>query len=98
MTDIGLIAGDAAVGGFMKVAVAAETDPGEPRVAATPETVKKMIGLGAEVAVEPGAGMKSGILDADYAAAGATVTADAVNGADIVLRVRRPSAERTRRI
>ena len=56
----------------MKVAVAAETDAGEPRVAATPETVKKMIGLGAEVAVEPGAGIKSGILDADYAAAGAT--------------------------
>ena len=50
----------------MKVAVAAETDAGEPRVAAIPETVKKMIGLGAEVAVEPGAGVKSGILDADY--------------------------------
>jgi H+-translocating NAD(P) transhydrogenase subunit alpha len=83
--------GDAAVGGFMKVAVAAETDPGEPRVAATPETVKKMIGLGAAVAVEPGAGIKSGILDADYAAAGASVAADAMNGADIVLRVQRPS-------
>ena len=65
-------------GGIMKVAVAAEIDAGEPRVAATPETVKKMIGLGAEVAVEPGAGLKSGILDADYAAAGATVTKDAV--------------------
>ncbi len=75
----------------MKVAVAAETDPGEPRVAATPETVKKMIGLGAAVAVEPGAGIKSGILDADYAAAGATVAADAMNGADVVLRVQRPS-------
>jgi NAD(P) transhydrogenase subunit alpha len=76
----------------MKIAVAAEADPSEPRVAATPETVKKMIGLGAEVAVQPGAGVKSGILDADYAAAGATVSADAVNGADIVLQVRRPSA------
>ena len=76
----------------MKVAVTAEIDPGEPRVAATPETVKKIIGLGAEVAVEPGAGVKSGILDADYAAAGATVTADAVTGADIVLKVRRPLA------
>src|SRR5436853_507749 len=54
----------------MKIAVAAEADPSEPRVAATPETVKKMIGLGAEVAVQPGAGVKSGILDADYAAAG----------------------------
>jgi len=76
----------------MKVAVTAEVDAGEPRVAATPETVKKMIGLGAAVAVEPGAGVKSGILDADYSAAGATVTSDALNGADIVLKVRRPQA------
>jgi len=76
----------------MKVAVTAEVDAGEPRVAATPETVKKMIGLGAAVAVEPGAGVKSGILDADYSAAGATVTRDALNGADIVLKVRRPQA------
>ena len=74
----------------MKVAVTTETDPGEPRVAATPETVKKLIGLGAEVAIEPGAGIKSGILDADYAAAGASVDAGAVSGADIVLKVRRP--------
>ena len=62
----------------MKIAVAAEADPSEPRVAATPDTVKKMIGLGAEVAVQPGAGVKSGILDADYTAAGATVSADAL--------------------
>jgi H+-translocating NAD(P) transhydrogenase subunit alpha len=74
----------------MKVAVVAETNADEPRVAATPETVKKMIGLGAEVAVEPGAGAKSGIPDADYTAAGATISPDAVNGADIVLMVRRP--------
>ena len=76
----------------MKIAVGAEADPSEPRVAATPDTVKKMIGLGAEVAVQPGAGIKSGILDADYTAAGATVSADAINGADIVLQVRRPAA------
>src|SRR3954471_22764641 len=76
----------------MKIAIGAEADPSEPRVAATPDTVKKMIGLGAEVAVQPGAGIKSGILDADYTAAGATVSADAVNGADIVLQVRRPAA------
>jgi NAD(P) transhydrogenase subunit alpha len=82
----------------MKVAVAAETDPGETRVAATPETVKKMVGLGAEVAVEPDAGIKSGILDADYSAAGAAVAADAMNGADIVLRVRRPSAAELARL
>jgi H+-translocating NAD(P) transhydrogenase subunit alpha len=76
----------------MKIAVAAESDPGESRVAATPETVKKMTALGAQVAAEPGAGLKSGILDADYTAAGATVAADAMSGADVVLRVRRPSA------
>jgi proton-translocating NAD(P)+ transhydrogenase subunit alpha len=74
----------------MKIAIPVETDPAEPRVAATPDTVKKMIGLGAEIAVEPGAGVKSGILDSDYAAAGATVARDAVSGADVVLKVRRP--------
>lgn len=74
----------------MKIAIAAEADPSEPRVAATPETVKKLIGLGATVAVHPGAGVKSGILDADYTAAGATVAGDAVQGADVVLTVRRP--------
>jgi NAD(P) transhydrogenase subunit alpha len=82
----------------MKIAVAAETDAGEPRVAAVPETVKKLIGLGAEVAVEPGAGIKSGVLDADYQAAGATVSADAWNGADVVLKVRRPSAAELSRL
>jgi NAD(P) transhydrogenase subunit alpha len=82
----------------MKIAVAAETDAGEPRVAATPETVKKMIGLGADVAVEPGAGIKSGVLDADYTAAGATVTPDAFSGADIVLMVRRPQGPQLSRL
>jgi H+-translocating NAD(P) transhydrogenase subunit alpha len=76
----------------MKVAVAAEVEAGEPRVAATPETIKKIIALGAEVAVEPGAGIKSGILDADYSAAGAKVSPDALNGAGIILKVRRPQA------
>jgi NAD(P) transhydrogenase subunit alpha len=74
----------------MRIFVARESDASEPRVAATPETVKKIQALGAEVAVEPGAGVKSGILDADYAAAGATV-ADAGKDADVVLKVRRPN-------
>jgi H+-translocating NAD(P) transhydrogenase subunit alpha len=60
--------------------------------------VKKMIGLGAEVAVEPGAGIKSGVLDADFAAAGATVTPDALANADIVLKVRRPLASELPRL
>ncbi len=76
----------------MKIAIARETEGGEPRVAATPDTVKKFKALGADIAIEPGAGVKSGILDADYEAAGATLAADAVSGADIVLKVRRPEA------
>jgi NAD(P) transhydrogenase subunit alpha len=77
----------------MKIAIAAESDKAEPRVAGTPETVKKLIGFGAEVTVEPGAGVQSGIPDSEYAAAGATVAKDAVKGADVVLRVRRPRAD-----
>jgi H+-translocating NAD(P) transhydrogenase subunit alpha len=80
----------------MRIAVVREADPAEPRVAATPDTVKKMKALGADVAVESGAGVKSGMLDADYEAAGATIAptaADAVKDADIVLKVRRPTPE-----
>ena len=79
----------------MLIAIPAETDPAEGRVAATPETVKKLAGLGAEVRVQTGAGLKSGIPDQDYALAGATISPGAqatVKDADIVLRVRRPGA------
>ena len=79
----------------MLIAIPAETDPAEGRVAATPETVKKFAGLGAEVRVQAGAGLKSGIPDQDYALAGATIAPGAqamVKDADIVLRVRRPGA------
>jgi len=81
----------------MKIGVAKEVDAAEPRVAATPETVKKFKALGAEVAVEPGAGVKSGILDADYEAAGAAISADAVKDADIVVKVKRPEASEVTR-
>jgi len=74
----------------VQIAVAREIDP-EPRVAATPDTVKKLAALGAEVVVEQGAGLKSGVLDTDYSAAGATVRPNAVRDADLVLKVRRPA-------
>ena len=77
----------------MKIAVPAEALD-ETRVAATPETVKKFIGLGAEFVVQAGAGNGSRLPDADYAAAGATIAPDAattVTDADIVLKVRRPT-------
>jgi NAD(P) transhydrogenase subunit alpha len=77
----------------MKIAIAAEADTAEPRVAGTPDTVKRMIALGAEVAVEAGAGQRAGIPDADYQAAGATVGQGVAKDADIVLKVRRPSAQ-----
>ncbi|MGD0642744.1 MAG: NAD(P)(+) transhydrogenase (Re/Si-specific) subunit alpha, partial [Roseiarcus sp.] len=51
----------------MLVGVVAETDPHETRVAASAETVKKFVALGAEAAVERGAGVSAGIPDADYA-------------------------------
>jgi H+-translocating NAD(P) transhydrogenase subunit alpha len=76
----------------MRIAVAREADSAEDRVAATPETVRKMKALGAEVVVEPGAGVKSGFPDGEYAAAGATIVKDAVKEADVVLKVRRPGA------
>ena len=74
----------------MRISVARESDPAELRVAATPETVKKLKTLGADVAVEPGAGVKSGFVDAEYTAAGAVIDADAMKDADIILKVRRP--------
>ena len=80
----------------MRLAIPLETDANEARVAATPETVKKFIGLGAAVAVQAGAGVKSGVKDADYAAAGAEIRAsakDTLKDADLVLSVRRLGAE-----
>jgi NAD(P) transhydrogenase subunit alpha len=76
----------------MKIAVAKEIDPAEPRVAASPDTVKKFKALGVDVAVEPGAGVKSGLPDGEFTAAGATVSSDAVKDADVVIKVKRPEA------
>ncbi|MCS4240667.1 NAD(P) transhydrogenase subunit alpha [Rhizobium sp. BIGb0125] len=73
------------------VFVAKETSPDEPRVAASAETVKKMIGLGLEVVVEAGAGLLSRIPDADYEKAGAKIgKATDAKAADVILKVRRP--------
>lgn len=77
----------------MRAAVLKEDSSVEPRVAATPETVKKLIGLGATVAVESGAGAAAGLADQRYRDAGAEITSTAgaaLNDADLVLKVRRP--------
>ncbi|MFK4043886.1 Re/Si-specific NAD(P)(+) transhydrogenase subunit alpha [Roseomonas mucosa] len=79
----------------MRLAVPKERRATEARVAATPETVRKLIGLGLSVAVEKGAGLAAGIPDAAYAEAGAEIAPDAaaaLAGAGIVLKVRAPLA------
>ena len=76
----------------MKIAVLKEAAAGERRVSATPETVKKFVALGAEVAVEKGAGDTASIADQAYADAGASVgtAAATLKDADIVLGVQGP--------
>ena len=80
------------------IAVTRERREGETRCAVTPETVKKFVALGATVTVEAGTGAGSSFPDADYVAAGAVVKPDThgvLEGADILLKVRGPTAQET---
>jgi H+-translocating NAD(P) transhydrogenase subunit alpha len=77
----------------MRLAVLRETRPFETRVAATPDTIKKLTGLGLTVAVQSGAGANAAVSDADFQAAGAEIAADAAGtlaGAGIVFAVQMP--------
>jgi NAD(P) transhydrogenase subunit alpha len=79
----------------MRIGVPKERRPGERRVAASPDSVKRLIGQGVEVLVETGAGAASQFADQAFADAGATLVEDAqalYRDADIVLKVRRPLA------
>ncbi len=76
----------------MKIGIPAETQPGETRVAATPETVKKLLAAKHQVVVQSGAGVASSIIDAAYEAAGATIgSAQDAFDCELVLKVRAPS-------
>lgn len=78
------------------IAVTRERREGETRCAVTPETVKKFVALGATVTVEAGTGAGSSFPDAEYVAAGAVVKPDTravLEGADVVLKVRGPTAQ-----
>lgn len=77
----------------MRIAVPVEQQAGEARVALVPESVKKLAGTGVEVGIETGAGLKSGYLDDEYKAAGASVMdrSTLLRGADILACVNRPS-------
>ena len=80
----------------MRIAVPQETAPGERRVALVPESCKKLVQAGYEVAVEAGAGDPAGFADAAYREAGATVDSDRsalVSGADILLKVGPPARD-----
>jgi NAD(P) transhydrogenase subunit alpha len=81
----------------VKIAVLKEAAEGERRVAAVPETVKKFTALGAQMAVEAGAGAGASIADGDYEAAGATVgpRSEVLAGADAVLGVQGPAGNLT---
>jgi H+-translocating NAD(P) transhydrogenase subunit alpha len=79
----------------MRIGIPAETYPGEGRVAATPETVKKLVAGGRHtVIIESGAGVRASIPDTDFVTAGASLgcAADVYSQADILLKVRRPEA------
>jgi NAD(P) transhydrogenase subunit alpha len=80
----------------VRIAVAKEARDGEARVAMVPELVGKLTGLGYDVAVEPGAGLHALIADEEYAGAGATIDADAFQGADLVVSVQPLAAQQIR--
>jgi NAD(P) transhydrogenase subunit alpha len=82
----------------VKIAVARESRSGEARVAMVPELVGKLTGLGYTVAVEPGAGDGASYVDDDYAAAGAEISDDALNGADLIVSVNPLSTDIVRRL
>ncbi len=80
----------------MRLAIPRETHPGENRASVTPETVKKLVRLGADLAIESGTGAGAGFSDEAYAAEGASVVTDRdalLGSADMVLRLRKPDLE-----
>jgi H+-translocating NAD(P) transhydrogenase subunit alpha len=77
----------------MKLAIVDESGQGEPRVAASVDSVKKFAALGATVTIQSGAGLAAGVSDAEFKAAGASIAksaADTIKDADILLKVKRP--------
>ena len=80
----------------MQIGVLKETHPGENRVAVIPDTVKKLVKLGAELTVETALGQGAGFADEAYAEAGATIASnrnDILAKSDILLRIRKPESD-----
>ena len=76
----------------MQIGIPTETVVGETRIAATPETVKKLIGAGHSVVIEREAGVKAAYIDSAFEQVGATMTDDAYTGSQLILKVRAPQA------
>ncbi|MDR6630635.1 NAD(P) transhydrogenase subunit alpha [Acinetobacter lwoffii] len=82
----------------MQIGIPAETVVGENRVAATPETVKKLISAGHSVIIERGAGVKAAYIDSAYEQVGAKITDDAYTGSQLILKVRAPKGEEIQKL
>lgn len=82
----------------MQIGIPTETVAGEHRVAATPETVKKMIQAGHQVVVEQGAGLRAAYIDSAYEQVGAKIISDAYSGSQIILKVRAPSGDEIKKL
>ena len=82
----------------MQIGIPTETVAGESRVAATPETVKKLIGAGHSVVIERGAGKKAAYIDSAYEQVGAKITEDAYTGSQIILKVRAPQGDEIQKL
>jgi NAD(P) transhydrogenase subunit alpha len=82
----------------MQIGIPTESVAGETRVAATPETVKKLTASGHTVVVERGAGVKAAYIDSAFIDAGAKITDDAYAGSQIILKVRAPKADEIQKI
>ncbi|ENU60972.1 MULTISPECIES: Re/Si-specific NAD(P)(+) transhydrogenase subunit alpha [Acinetobacter] len=82
----------------MQIGIPAETVVGENRVAATPETVKKLISAGHSVIIERGAGVKAAYIDSAYEQVGAKITDDAYTGSQLILKVRAPKGDEIQKL
>lgn len=82
----------------MQIGIPTETIAGESRVAATPETVKKLISAGHSVVIERGAGLKAAYIDSAYAQVGASIQDDAYTGSQLVLKVRAPKGDEIQKL
>ncbi|MFW1839241.1 Re/Si-specific NAD(P)(+) transhydrogenase subunit alpha [Acinetobacter gyllenbergii] len=82
----------------MQIGIPTETILGESRVAATPETVKKLINAGHSIVIQRGAGVKAAYIDSAYEQVGATITDDAYTGSQIILKVRAPKGDEIQKL